>query len=472
MDKKLLPLNPKTELLKWGPLPGRYYFVSDFDAIYTVFPKKYPGEYWSRALIIFKGKTLIWINEFPEARKCGKSVFLKFMVPETKQKKVIKKWRNNLKILNKVEERIKKTNLSKLSSGQFVDLWKESENALMGFWEDVVIPELANYGSDKILELSLKKYIKNKTEINSAMEILTAPENLSFYKKEEMDLLKAKDIKKHAKKYFWIQNSYAGTKIADLDFFKKRKKYLPPNLEIELKRIRNKTQEKKQELAKKYNLPENILRISNAIVDGIEWQDERKGHVFIYLHYKNLLIEEAARKLSVSKDDLLNFGTKEILEFLKKKSADEVKNRRNSFAIVMDKKRIEYLDSKIAKRFWNIYVEEKVSGNIKEFRGITVSKGKSLVNGKVKIVLDPLKVSSFKQGNILVAPMTTPDYIFLMKKASAVITDTGGLTSHAAIVSRELGIPCIVGTKIATRVLKDDQLVEVNANQGIVKIIS
>ena len=58
-----------------------------------------------------------------------------------------------------------------------------------------------------------------------------------------------------------------------------------------------------------------------------------------------------------------------------------------------------------------------------------------------------------------------------MKKSSVIITDAGGLTSHAAIVSRELGIPCIVGTKIATQVLKDGDLVEVDAEKGIVKIL-
>ena len=68
--------------------------------------------------------------------------------------------------------------------------------------------------------------------------------------------------------------------------------------------------------------------------------------------------------------------------------------------------------------------------------------------------------------------MTTVDYLPAMKKASAIVTDDGGITSHAAIISRELGIPCIVGTKIATKVLKDGDLVEVNANKGEVKILN
>lgn len=76
-----------------------------------------------------------------------------------------------------------------------------------------------------------------------------------------------------------------------------------------------------------------------------------------------------------------------------------------------------------------------------------------------------------KEGNILVAMATNPTFVPVMRKAGAIVTDMGGLTCHAAIVSREWGIPCVVGTKIATKVLKDGDLVEVDANKGIVKII-
>jgi len=67
--------------------------------------------------------------------------------------------------------------------------------------------------------------------------------------------------------------------------------------------------------------------------------------------------------------------------------------------------------------------------------------------------------------------MTQPEFLPAMKKASAIITDEGGLTCHAAIISRELGIPCIIGTKIATKVFKDGDIVEVDATRGIVTML-
>ena len=75
----------------------------------------------------------------------------------------------------------------------------------------------------------------------------------------------------------------------------------------------------------------------------------------------------------------------------------------------------------------------------------------------------------FTPGTILVTSMTRPEFMPLMRQAKAVVTDEGGLTCHAAVVSRELGSPCVVGTKNATRVLKSGDLVEVDANKGVVR---
>jgi len=89
-----------------------------------------------------------------------------------------------------------------------------------------------------------------------------------------------------------------------------------------------------------------------------------------------------------------------------------------------------------------------------------------LGSGPVKIVLDSSRISEVKEGDVLVAEMTTPDFVPAMKRATGIVTDRGGRTCHAAIVSRELGIPCVVGTGGASQVLKPDQVVTVDGSQG------
>lgn len=103
----------------------------------------------------------------------------------------------------------------------------------------------------------------------------------------------------------------------------------------------------------------------------------------------------------------------------------------------------------------------------KELKGIIASKGKA--RGRVNVVLNPETTKRFEKGEILVTTMTSPKFTIFLKSASAIITDEGGILCHAAIVAREMEVPCIVGTKVATKVLKDGDLVEVDANNGIVR---
>jgi len=96
--------------------------------------------------------------------------------------------------------------------------------------------------------------------------------------------------------------------------------------------------------------------------------------------------------------------------------------------------------------------------------GTSASPG--MASGTVTIVPDPSQIDKVKNGDILVAEMTTPDFVPAMKRAAAIVTDRGGRTAHAAIVSRELGIPCVVGTEQATTTLKDGDLITVDGSRG------
>ena len=89
-----------------------------------------------------------------------------------------------------------------------------------------------------------------------------------------------------------------------------------------------------------------------------------------------------------------------------------------------------------------------------------------LASGPVKILMDPTEIDRVDSGDILVAEMTTPDFVPAMKRAAAIVTNRGGRTSHAAIVSRELGIPCVVGTHEATKILHDEQVITVDGAHG------
>ncbi|MEK7463624.1 MAG: PEP-utilizing enzyme [Patescibacteria group bacterium] len=111
----------------------------------------------------------------------------------------------------------------------------------------------------------------------------------------------------------------------------------------------------------------------------------------------------------------------------------------------------------------------KVSIETKEIRGQSACKG--IAKGRVRIIMSKKDIGLLEQGEILVTSMTTPEYLPAMQKSSAFVTDEGGITCHAAIVARELGKPCIIGTKNATQILKNGDMVEVDANAGIIRIL-
>ena len=91
--------------------------------------------------------------------------------------------------------------------------------------------------------------------------------------------------------------------------------------------------------------------------------------------------------------------------------------------------------------------------------------------GKVRIMTSAKDIHTMEEGEVLVAVMTRPDYVSAMKKASAIVTDEGGITSHAAIVARELNIPCVIGTLLAKKILKSGDDVEVREHHGIIKFL-
>ncbi|MBR9702565.1 hypothetical protein GOV10_00885 [Candidatus Woesearchaeota archaeon] len=114
----------------------------------------------------------------------------------------------------------------------------------------------------------------------------------------------------------------------------------------------------------------------------------------------------------------------------------------------------------------------------KIFQGTPVSHGKT--EGKVKIILGDFnsfdilqkEIEKMEPGEILVAETTSPDLLLACKKAAAIVTDQGGLLSHAAVISRELGIPAIVGLHNLTKILKDGDMIEVDADNGTVRKLS
>jgi phosphohistidine swiveling domain-containing protein len=186
------------------------------------------------------------------------------------------------------------------------------------------------------------------------------------------------------------------------------------------------------------------------------------------------LFFELAKRNSIDSPELLYYMLPdEIINHLEGDlviNTAELENRKNGFLFfAKDGKKIYKSGDDAVKEKTKEIKEEKPLEDLIEIKGMTSYPGK--VVDSVKIVVNKNDFSKIKDRNILVAHMTTVDYISYLNKISAIVTDEGGLGCHAAILSREFKIPCIIGTEIATKVFRDDDIVEVNATKGVVKII-
>jgi phosphoenolpyruvate synthase/pyruvate phosphate dikinase len=212
---------------------------------------------------------------------------------------------------------------------------------------------------------------------------------------------------------------------------------------------------------------ENARELGYGLTAGIE-----EAYVSSSRYLKFLQI--VAERIGVKYEDTKYLVTAEEIEALKtgkKISSKIIEERRKGFIAGIIEGQQYFSFGKEAHKLsqWVDLELNKVDQSIKELKGQPACKG--FVKGKVRIALNPEQAHAIKEGEVLVCPMTNPDYVPAMKRSSAIVTDEGGLLSHAAIMSREFNKPCVIGTKIATKLLKNGDMVEVDANKGIIRII-
>jgi len=481
-----IDIDPQGELLKWGPIDGKLIYPDFFNVAFIENAKVLHG--WPDVLWLGLKDKIIAIIDYPELRSVGQKDFNKFILNDNNFNKYYKSWHKNVQRLLEFQKGITLQTLKKLTGAKLAEIYKTWAKIYLNFWTIGLLPETGGWGGEDILKKELEKSIPSRDFI-FVFEQLSAPEDLSFYQKAELDLLKLRKFLKNKElfsekldeyhqNHFWILNSYHHTKVLGKNHF--RKELLSYSLSETARRIKEveslpkKVKQEKRKIIKKYKLNRKIGKIAARLGFCIWWQDLRKYYIFLANHYIDVFLREFSERFKVNFNDLHYYNFYEILRLVeknKKVPVQEIKKRCNNVTVYYSKKSnsLKYISGSKAKKISDQYLEVKVDKKTKQFKGIVVSSGKK-VKALVKIITTPRNINKMKKGDILVAAMTSPDYILAMKKASAIITDEGGMTCHAAIVSRELGIPCIVNTKIATRVLKDGDLVEVDTKKGVINI--
>ncbi|MDD5039999.1 MAG: PEP-utilizing enzyme [Patescibacteria group bacterium] len=194
------------------------------------------------------------------------------------------------------------------------------------------------------------------------------------------------------------------------------------------------------------------------------------------MHFGMRLYHEAARRSKINPELSQFCLTTEIVDCLihgKQLPAADLRKRKTLYVLWLHNFKLELYTGLKARNLVRYVREHSRVERTGEVHGEIGSPGRTV--GRVKVITydKPLapQIDEMKKGDILVAGQTRPEIITACRKAGAIVTNEGGICSHAAVVSREFDIPCVIGTKVATDIFKDGDRVEVNANEGIVRRI-
>jgi phosphohistidine swiveling domain-containing protein len=441
--------------------------------------------------VFSKGRVMNWYYQVS-----GIDAVARHMLERTKEpgynNHLRKKWEEKANRLQKV--------LCKLST---IDLKKKTDKGLQNLYEDLLIRleeesalgTLSDFLSSDLIKQTLEKELiaigTSRKDLSDMLGVISTSTYLSPYAEEQQELLRlaAQYLKKeninrklesHAVKYWYLQNDYKfSTKLTSAYFKKSIIELLNddvnPSQELASRKAKHRTliSIKKRLVAKARLCNDKYFAKLVEMVDihGHLW-DLKKIMMQQAFYYFDAIFHEMARRFNIRFEDLKWLMPSEVksifLSHQDRQLKEEIRRRQELCILEVTINGAVVTSGTKAKQ-----AQEKIEGRldigIKEIFGRVGHPGK--VKGRVKILIDPHSKVSFAKDSILVTGMTTPDFMPHLKKVKAIITDEGGITCHAAIISRELGIPCIIGTRSATQTLKDGDFIEVDANRGVAKLL-
>jgi phosphohistidine swiveling domain-containing protein len=409
---------------------------------------------------------------------------------------VYKKQKAAGKKLVKFCQRLRKTDLSKFSVEKLFKVYKDLEDAWIELDQYNVPPWL--FGGDYLHTYLQEQLSETFLVGDEDIATLFTPPIPSFSSNEEKGILEVAlkaiysgcDLEKNipaiiereisglVDAYYWIPFGYDGPALYDREHYLKSIKDVLATkdrrtIEVRIKQLdsyKATVMQKQNVIYAKYKITAPIKRLIEITHTLALMTDERKEFTFPAHEIFHRIITEIAKQLGVKMLHLKYLVLDEIKQF--EHDADGLialaEKRMNSAFIMYWKDGIcEIWDEEKTSAFVAQAMPQNDSTEV--VKGQIGSRGfQAITTGKIRILLTPAEINKLEDGEILVTAMTTPEYVPAMRRSLAVITDEGGITCHAAIVSRELKIPCVIGTKVATKIFKDGDLVEVDTEKGTV----
>ncbi len=395
---------------------------------------------------------------------------------------------DNYEVNVRVEKFAKETRQQAFTPADIKETWNQYRSLMHEFGSYALLP-LYLEGD---LEQELKEAVKEKYSDNSEeiYQILTTPLKAGSAQQEELAMLRlaiaekngtlsGEDIHVYLEEFAWITNNSFIGKFLSADDVRARLAQLLANgdPEIKLQEYQAHLDEHVRaftEIANSFNDNPRLRSSIDLLQESIYFRSWRTERFYRNAYFLQNLFSETAHVLGLANEnDIFYFSVAEIIAALDNPSLlDSIsfsERRDGYFCLASGGEAKIYSGEVFREAMARIRLEDTsvFKGNLK---GQCAFKGK--VRGVVSVVITKEDLSRVTENSILVSPSTTVDYVPALKKVIGIITEEGGVLSHASVISRELRIPCVIGTKIATQVLHNGDVVELDAEQGVITVLS
>jgi len=452
-----------------------------------------------------------WFWDENELARMRKEILQRSSKSRALPNKVLKEIRKGLSDFEKVIEEAKKVNIKKLSDKELYHWYEKlywSEVLGVASWGYITESFNSTGATDWLTTLITKELVDKVSEdqLPRMIEILTSPTFASFVNDEYQGLLRIaleinkkvtlkklarrgnldkfleaiekypaikKTLSQHRESYYWIENNYSKVINFSSRYFAQKlmdliKSSVHIRREYDEERTRaGKNKQAKKKIYQKYNVSQRLQNIIYNAEIFTYVQDIRKQGALRLNHFIFQFIREFSKRVGISYEEAMTTVEPELEAMLihRKVNRRELKQRVKKWFcyysqrgyLVLSGKRVDEIDMKVFRQ---------EVGDQKEVKGTVASKG--FADGIARVLKSNKDIKLFQKNEILVTNSTTPEFVPAMKKAKAIVTEQGGITTHAAIVSRELGTPCVIGVKDATRIFKTGERIRVDAVKGIV----
>jgi len=401
--------------------------------------------------------------------------------------KLIANWQKKYFIpYAKLNKKIFDEDLLKYSDAEILKLFKKFTHIYRAVWAEAIFLDSFDYCGEEILREATDKERKNIK--GEDLEILLTPPEPSFLQKERLDLLKLAEMilkkkkgwdetEKHllgiVAKYYWLQNDFAKVHYLDQQHFLKKileiirgKKKLQE--EKEMRKWLVKLEKRKKKIIRKYKFSKEFINVINFLAILGNFRDARKSYNQMAGNTLQKFAKEFSRRSGLkinTVEYMFHWEMRDVFKMIKQKIRKIESRPRGWLYFKTGAEKFEAVKGKQAVAL-NKHLKKQI-GKKAKLKGMPAYAG--IVKGEVKIIRDQNDFPKMKKGDILVAPNTRPEFLPVLKIAGAIISEEGGITCHAAIVSRELKTPCIVGVQGILSVVRDGDVIEVDAKKGLIK---